>query len=223
MTETSAPRSISTPPRSSEPPKDAETFGRPGVTGAQSLTDGRAPGDWESRYPCRAWVHIAAEGLVLVGSLLASVWLLIELAKKVVIGAPHAFLPWLLGNPPADSAIWPWTAVALSGVCGGCAASLKWLYHSVAKGHWHCDRVVWRLTVPLQGGVLAVFTGLMIVSEIVPFLSRASFAAPATGAAFGFFIGFFSDYLLGALHNFALQVFGTLERRRSGTGAPPER
>jgi hypothetical protein len=68
---------------------------------------------------------------------------------------------------------------------------------------------------------LAVFTALMIISGIVPFLNRTSLAGPASGAALGFFVGLFSDNLLAALQKVAFRVFGTVdERGHPQTGAP---
>ena len=59
---------------------------------------------------------------------------------------------------------------------------------------------------------------MMIVSGIVPFLSKTPLTNPLTGAAFGFFVGFFSDNVLASLQNFALKVFGTVDSK----GAPPK-
>src|SRR6202011_4498007 len=43
----------------------------------------------------------------------------------------------------------------------------------------------------------------------IPFLSKTPFNSPSAGAAFGFFIGFFSDNVLAGLQRFALTTFGT--------------
>jgi hypothetical protein len=103
-------------------------------------------------------------------------------------------------------------AVALSGACGGFAFALKWLYHSVAHGWWNRDRVVWRLVVPLLSATLALFTALMIDSGIIPIFNAKVTDGPRNGAAYGFFVGFFSDNLLAALQKFADNTFGTLSK-----------
>jgi len=72
--------------------------------------------------------------------------------------------------------------------------------------------VVWRVVVPPLSSVLAVFAGLMIVSGLIPFLSKTPFENPATGAAFGFFVGLFSDNLLAALQKLAYRIFGTVDK-----------
>ena len=65
--------------------------------------------------------------------------------------------------------------------------------------------------VPLLSGVLALFTAFMVSSGIVPILNRTVFDSPKVGAAFGFFVGFFSDNLLAGLQRAAKQLLGTLE------------
>jgi hypothetical protein len=103
-------------------------------------------------------------------------------------------------------------AVAIGGACGGFAFALKWLYHGVAHARWNCDRLIWRLVVPLLSATLALFTALMIGSGIIPILSVKIAEGPRNGAAYGFFIGFFSDNLLAALQKFADHTFGTLSK-----------
>jgi hypothetical protein len=100
----------------------------------------------------------------------------------------------------------------LGGFCGGCSASLKWLYHTVAKQRWHRDRIIWRLVVPVLSAVLSTFSGLLIFSGIVPILSKSPLSNPAGAAAFGFLVGFFSDNVLAGLQRFALSTFGTVDK-----------
>jgi len=145
---------------------------------------------------------------VLVGGILFLAWM----AKAVVLATPRGFFPELLGEIPANIPLLVWMAAALAGACGGAASALKWLYHSVAKQQWHRDRVVWRIVVPPLSAVLSVFAGLMIVSGLIPFFSRTPFSNPATGAAFGFFVGMFSDNLLAALQKLAFRIFGTVDK-----------
>lgn len=103
-------------------------------------------------------------------------------------------------------------AVAVGGACGGFAFALKWLYHSVAYGWWNQDRLVWRLVVPMLSATLALFTALMIGSGLIPLFNAKIADGPRMGAAFGFFVGFFSDNLLAALQRVADQTLGTLGR-----------
>lgn len=190
-----------------------EDFSPPSVTSLASLGDGRSPGDFQSRYPKSAWIQISAELLYLLVILGGSIFVLIWMARAVVLGANTGIYPYLFGAGPANMSLVVWAATGLSGAVGGATFALKWLYHSVAKQSWNRDRVVWRIVVPPISAVLSVYTGLMIVSGLLPFISHASLNSPLAGSAFGFFIGYFSDHLLASLQKFALRIFGTINQR----------
>ena len=206
----------STSKQSSNQVDNAETFSPPTpTTDLSSLTDGRQPGEFPSRYPAEAWWQIAAELMYLIFLLLGSTLFLFLLARHVVQKEQVGFIATHMGVYPGSSPLVIWATIALSGACGGCATSLKWLYHSVAKRQWNRDRVIWRIVVPVLSATVALFLGMMIVSGIVPFLNKTSLTNPLTGAAFGFFVGFFSDNVLAALQKLAFQVFGTVDSRSS--------
>jgi hypothetical protein len=209
MTTPSEQSSIS--PLRGNVPEQPERFGPPDVTNLASLTDGRAIGQYQSAYSFGAWVQIVGELAYLLIVLGLSFAGLVLLAKYVVLRETSGPVFALIGSPTESTPLVVYAAVILSGICGGCASSLKWLYHSVAKQRWHRDRLIWRLIVPPLSGVLAVFTALMIISGIVPFLNRTSLAGPASGAALGFFVGLFSDNLLAALQKVAFRAFGTVD------------
>jgi hypothetical protein len=190
------------------PPED---FRPPEITSLASLTDGRSLAEYRSAYPAVAWVQIIAELIYLLIVLVAAFVALVLLAKYVVLKESSGLVFSLVGDPRNAAALIVYSAVALAGICGGCSSSLKWLYHSVAKKRWHRDRFIWRIIVPPLSGIFAVFTALMIISGIVPFLNKASLAGPASGAALGFFVGFFSDNLLAALEKVAARIFGTMD------------
>ena len=203
----------------SEPPHDSPNTAGPVLQPAQieapettaDLTDGRPLWDWRSKYTAGAWVSIGLEGSYLV--------LVLALALTGLFHVACAFAP--IGTAPLSIALWfagvpqgmhIWMSVALGGACGGCAFALKWLYHGVAYGKWHRDRLVWRLVVPVLAAVLALFTALMVASGIVPIFNSTVFDGPTVGAAFGFFVGFFSDNLLAGLQRLATELLGTLEK-----------
>jgi hypothetical protein len=202
-----------------------EEFGPPEIPSLASLTDGRAVGEYQSTYPFWAWAQIALELSYLLVALGTSFGALVLLAKYVVLKETSGQIFGLIGSSTEATPLVVYATVALAGICGGCASSLKWLYHAVARKRWHRDRLIWRVIVPPLSGVLATFTALMIISGIVPFLSRTALAGPASGAALGFFIGLFSDHLLAALQNVAFRAFGTVDDhstkpRKSQTEAP---
>ena len=72
-----------------------------------------------------------------------------------------------------------------------------------------------RLVVPLLSSMLAIFSALMILSGLVPFLAGSPLALPATGAGYGFFVGMFSDNVLAALQKLAFHIFGTTDKAGS--------
>lgn len=182
----------------------------------EHLTDERLRGQWATRYSARAWVQIVLEfGYLAVGQALA-----LSLLYQIAVSA-HAV------NGPT---LWPGAfegssrhtlglgAAAVGGACGGFAFAMKWLYHGVAHGWWNCDRVIWRLVVPLLSATLAMFTALMIGSGFMPIFSSKITDGPRIGAAYGFFVGFFSDNLLAALQRLADQTLGTLGRIENKQG-----
>jgi hypothetical protein len=208
--------SISAVPTSEAQPE--ETFGPPGETDLASLTDGRRMGEYWSVYPWYTWVQIGAELIYLLILLAGCSVSLIFIAKYVVWNETAGPVFDLFGKMPESNPLVCYAAMGLAGTSGGCASALKWLYHTVAKQRWHQDRCVWRIVVPILSGELAIFAGLMIVSGIVPFLSKTPLMSPATAAAFGFFVGFFSDNVLAALQKVAYRVFGTVDKGPASKG-----
>jgi len=196
---------------------DPENFKPPGLTSLASLTDGRPPGRYESIYPWGVWVQIIIEFSYLIAAELVCIGLLFSLAIYSVRMEKEGFFFNLLGPYPESAPIVAYMSIGLSGACGGCTFSLKWLYHTVAKMQWHRDRTVWRFVVPISSGFVALFSGLMIVSGLVPFLARAPLMVPATGAAYGFFVGVFSDNVLAALQKLANSIFGTMDTKGQST------
>ena len=199
---------------SSIPPKAADV---PGTStsrkhGAEEyhLTDDRIMGDSKTRYDRTAWVQIIVEGIYLVVGLVLSLTVLYQIAVTAhSINGPSLWPKLPDGVSHHTLAL---GAISIGGACGGFAFALKWLYHGVAYARWNRDRVVWRLTVPLLSATLALFTALMIGSGIVPIFSSKITEGPRAGAAYGFFVGFFSDNLLAALQKLADQTLGTLGR-----------
>lgn len=186
----------------------------PGQTDLKSLTDGRLPGDYKSRYPFLwAWFQINLELAYLLILLSGGMYFLFLLMKLFILGAPSTFFPEAFGEYPKNKLLLTWICVALGGLCGGCTTALKWLYHTVAKQHWHHDRLIWRLVVPILAAVLSVFIGLMVHSGLVPdgklVDKNTLLSNPTVAAGFGFFVGLFSDHALASLQNLARRIFGT--------------
>lgn len=109
-----------------------------------------------------------------------------------------------------DAGSLKWIALWVAGLLGGVAFAFKWLYHSVARGLWNRDRLLWRLIVPFNSATVSLFTGFLFASGAVPFLNNAALDTPLKALSFGFIFGYFSDNILAALQNFAQKIFGTL-------------
>jgi hypothetical protein len=180
------------------------------------FTDGRQPWDWRSKYRWHVWLQICLEGAALIGLLGVSLYGLAAAAAAALPLSEVRPRTWL-GIVGLTPEMVVWASVALGGMSGGCANSLKWLYHGVAHGKWHRDRIVWRMVVPILSATLALFTALMIGSGIVPIFSRTVFDNWKVGAAFGFFVGFFSDNLVASLQRLATQTLGTLEKPKKSS------
>ena len=91
--------------------------------------------------------------------------------------------------------------VWMVGSVGGTIFAIKWLVHSVANGLWHQDRFLWRVFVPLTGGIYALvaaarylpsYPGLSLAGRGVwtkcltpdqPFSWSVEFVDPKTGAS----------------------------------------
>ncbi len=210
MTASSEQSNISPLGQSSKPP---EPFEPPGKEDSNSLTDGRPEGAYGTAYGFCAWLQILFELFYLLAFLVLSLGALVLIAKYVVFKEKNGIVFDLFGPYETSGPLQLYATIALSGVCGGTSSSLKWLYHTVAKKRWHHDRAIWRIVVPVLSGTIAVFSGMMIVSGLVPFLARTWLVSPTAGGAFGFFVGLFSDNLLAALEKVAFSLFGTMNER----------
>ncbi|WP_444668425.1 hypothetical protein [Cereibacter changlensis] len=176
-----------------------------------NLTDGRARGEYKSSYPLSAWRQIFLEFSYLGALLFGLALCLIDpaLSKSPIENNDAIYTSYFLQLEVKGEAL-KWIALTISGMLGGTIFCLKWLYHSVAKGAWHSDRVLWRIVVPFNSAFVALFTGFLFASGTVPFLKDETLDTPIMAASFGFIFGYFSDNILAALQNFAHKIFGTL-------------
>lgn len=176
------------------------------------LSDGRKGGEWKTRYSWTAWLQIILELIFLAGlSFFAFRCLLDGITIKDESHIEEGYVYSSLLDVHIVEESMKWVALILAGFIGGIIFDLKWLYHSVAKGIWNRDRILWRIIVPFNSSIVSLFTGFLIVSGIVPFLDNRSFDSIYALLGFGFIFGYFSDNILAALQNFARHIFGTLE------------
>jgi hypothetical protein len=190
-------------------PGDAPPMAAPGK--ATDYTDGRAPYDWPSKFPPQACTHICWEAGILASTLLVLIFL--TSIALIFSGTTYSVALPMLG-PNVTANIDPRMIVLfLCGAVGGTTFSIKWLIHAVAKGSWHLDRRLWRLFVPLVGGVYA--TAVLTLLDNGMILGHAGDASRglASSASMSFLIGYFSDGVSGLLTNIANAVFGTIREK----------
>jgi len=130
----------------------------------------------------------------------------------------------LLGIPfdyPKDRNFLLWMSVGFSGMVGGSCFALKWLYHSVAKGLWNRDRILWRLIVPVLSGSVAVFVSMLVASGILSLIDSKFFSNFYGAAGAGWLVGYFSDNVLASLQKLAHKWFGTVDDPKGSAGTTP--
>lgn len=180
--------------------------------------DGRVVGQWQSKYPYRAWFQIYTEFGYLIIILVCCAWALLTISVHLTLipeGSSNVLLGFEVGGRGGKKLLML-IATTLAGVCGGVSTALKWLYHSVGTSTWHQDRIMWRLTVPVVSGVLAAFATFIVSGEVIPIFDKKAFGNIYFSLGFGFFIGLFSDNVLAALERTARRTFGTLREGESG-------
>jgi hypothetical protein len=194
------------------PPTSSNSASPMAVPGKSTdYTDDRAPYDWQSKFPVEARRRICWEAVILAITLLILICL--TALALAFSGATYPIaLPTLGPNVTAN--IDPRMIVLfLCGAVGGTTFSIKWLIHAVAKGSWHLDRQLWRLFVPLVGGVYACAVLTLLDSGMILGHSGDASRGTASAASMAFLVGYFSDGVSGLLTNIANAVFGTIREK----------
>ncbi len=200
--------SSSNPEDGNEPEKGKAIANKPQM-------DGRALGDWRSRYDHEPREQINFEAKTLLVFLVLGV---IGSAVTLGFAGNKLMIPgWGLCSSecsaPGFSIDFNLVMAFAVGFVGGTTFSIKWLVHSVAKGKWHLDRRYWRFFVPLIGGVYACVVLTLMSNGFIGGGTDIQSGSNATVAAFAFLVGYFSDGVSGLLSNIANAVFGTLEKK----------
>lgn len=169
------------------------------------LTDGRPENDWRSRYTDRGCIiQIWCEATYLAALLAGGAFLIL----LVWVGTPR---DWLGVSPGRYTTFSVYAYAWLSGVLGGTLFAIKWLYHTVAHGYWNADRLVWRLFTPHLSGAFAFGLIALITSSIFEVLNRDTLRAGPAVVGLGLLLGYFSDFTVARLAEFARDILG--ERR----------
>lgn len=199
-TELSAVTPLPGTPKVTVPPCESDEGGTMGgSTEPARLMDGRKVGEWQSRWPSRVWIQVSIEAIYLV--------ILMVLAFSM-LGYAWFELPQALLSSPSGRAAdfiryWHY---AFAGLLGGTVFAMKWLYHSVAKGSWNVDRIIWRLLSPWIAFSLAFAVGVLMTSGSVA--TKVDIESASGWMSLGFLVGLFSDTAVGKMQEVAYVLFG---------------
>ena len=161
-------------------------------------TDGRKRYQWKSEYPNRAKIEIGIESLYLFIMMICCFGVIYYTWKGVICS---------LLSIPLDQifAFKKYTFYSISGLLGGVAFGMKYLYRTVARGWWHQDRLIWRLLSPFVAMIVAFIIGALIDASIIP---TKYLARNATHISIGFLSGYFADQAVGKMYEIARVIFG---------------
>ncbi|GGL35976.1 hypothetical protein [Caulobacter rhizosphaerae] len=173
--------------------------------------DGRDPWQWETKY-AEVATQIWREAKIL-GTYLAVFGTLTLLVFALVADPAYP------AGSSAQNAVFYLRRhdllVFFVGSVGAVTFAIKWLVHSVAKGLWHQDRFLWRIFVPLTGGIYA----LVVLGLVQAGLMGGQKAADANVTSLtrdlvlAFLAGYFADGVSGLLSNVANAIFGQVDKK----------
>jgi hypothetical protein len=164
-----------------------------------NANDGRADGNWKTRYPdpeAQAAIKWEKNYLII---LLVTV-LLISLLLGIFLN--ECFFSKRCSFEILKIYLFGW----LGGTLGGIIFSMKWLYHSVAKNIWNIDRRLWRIFTPHLSGALALIVIVLIDCKIFT-SSNSDFLNFNKAFGLGFLVGYFSDNAIGKMTEMANVLF----------------
>lgn len=171
--------------------------------------DGRFLWEWKTKYE-ETMPQIRREAFALLA------YLCIFGLSAVACFAFVGDFTYSAGEPPQpllhlkrhDVLVW------LVGSVGGTIFAIKWLVHSVANGLWHQDRYLWRVFVPLTGGIYALVVLALLQAGLmggkVPDPDATSLTREIVIA---FLAGYFADGVSGLLTNVANAIFGKVDKK----------
>jgi hypothetical protein len=180
------------------------------------LTDGKKAGEWKTYYlDPQAQKGIRFEGIYVTSVLFACPVLLMVLWLVPL----DAILPIKVEK---CGVLCRYGYAWIGGLLGGTLYTMKWLYHSVAKGMWHRDRRLWRLLAPHLSAALAFVFICMVQSGILLVFDRNVTRQPSAIVAMAFLVGYFSDTALAKMSEIAMSLFGTAGKASAFAEAPRE-
>lgn len=166
-------------------------------------TDDRERFNFKSKYEKEARVEIRIEAIYLIFVMIASLVLLYLNWKGTLLTIFHI----QTGQDTFKRYIY----YLVSGLLGGITFSIKYFYRVVARGWWHQDRRVWRVSSPLLSSVIGFMTGVLIEAQLL------NTNIPSSGSsivAIGFLAGYFADEAVGKMYEIANVIFGTQNTKK---------
>jgi hypothetical protein len=170
-------------------------------------TDGRGQGQWTTRYPNST----ARRKQLWEGAYLGFLYLAAGPVLLFLVWSGH-LAEWLAVDDDLKEAFRTYGLAWLAGLLGGTVFTTKWLYHSVAHGFWHEDRLLWRLFTPHLSAAFAFGLFALVTSGLIDLIDAPAVRSPAATVGIAFLFGYFSDFTVARLAKTARQLLGTAER-----------
>ncbi|AMS33106.1 hypothetical protein AEM42_13340 [Betaproteobacteria bacterium UKL13-2] len=184
----------------------------PQESGEGVNTDGRAVGEFKSRYPFSVRAQIFTESLYLGLILLVGVYLIVWMYNG---GFPLPFSCIVFDSLPET--LKTVLSFPIGGLIGGTLFALKYLYRVAARGFWSVDRRIWRLFSPWLSATLALMVGIMIDGGVLglTYSVKPGGSIYSITVSVGFITGYFADSALAKMQDIANVIFGAPSRHGS--------
>lgn len=170
-------------------------------------TDERDLGQWESRYSekeARRAIQFEA----------GFVWISLGFSILAILGVACALVVWTEPEFQRFHPVAPFALSYLGGMLGGTLFSMKWLYHSVAKGLWNRDRRLWRTFTPFLSGGASLTVILLCASGAIPLFGPELVRTEVGALGLSVVFGYFSDRAFSALERLAEDNLGLVAKKR---------
>lgn len=169
-------------------------------------TDERELGEWASRYS-----DPEAHRAIVFEAIFVWVALAVSILAIVAVAVTLRMLPEQQLRQFGPIA--PFALAYLGGMLGGTLFSMKWLYHTVAKGIWNRDRRLWRTFTPFLSGGASLTVILLCASGAIPLFGPELVRTEVGALGLSVVFGYFSDRAFSALERLAEDNLGLKKRK----------
>lgn len=205
--------------------------------------DGRRRGDFESRYPAEVRQLYLREFKIHALIVFASC---LTLAALGIVALFHHHEIACLGVLPKTAELfgrcksfatfeWPGPqifrviVIFVAGTAGAAVFVMRAITRAVYLQIWHKDRVLWRISFPAIGGLIAIVVFILNDSNVVAPFRKEVFTNLYFCVAYGFFVGYFADAIMRLASRIAGDLMENVRRRivkeqeREGTSSEPKK